>query len=128
MTPLVNTARLHFGAGAERAAVGTRSGKRFTDLHCGVRQLDTRAQRQMVSCGGKPLHRGLPDDEGAVWIMLHRLRNIGKELADRHMAVAAKLPHNTDLPDRDLAVSRRRDTRDGRLPPRPGAGAGVRGA
>ena len=37
--------------------------------------------------------------------MLHSgSRNIGKELAERHMAVARKLPHNADLPDRDLAV------------------------
>lgn len=40
-----------------------------------------------------------------MWIMLHSgSRNIGKELAERHMSVAAKLPHNADLPDRDLAV------------------------
>ena len=37
--------------------------------------------------------------------MLHSgSRNIGKELAERHMAVARRLPHNADLPDRDLAV------------------------
>lgn len=37
--------------------------------------------------------------------MLHSgSRNIGKELAERHIAVARGLPHNADLPDRDLAV------------------------
>ena len=37
--------------------------------------------------------------------MLHSgSRNIGKELAERHIATARKLPHNADLPDRDLAV------------------------
>jgi tRNA-splicing ligase RtcB len=37
--------------------------------------------------------------------MLHSgSRNIGKELAERHMEAARKLPHNVDLPDRDLAV------------------------
>jgi tRNA-splicing ligase RtcB (3'-phosphate/5'-hydroxy nucleic acid ligase) len=37
--------------------------------------------------------------------MLHSgSRNIGKELAERHIAVARRLPHNADLPDRDLAV------------------------
>ena len=37
--------------------------------------------------------------------MLHSgSRNIGKELAERHIAVAEGLPHNPDLPDRDLAV------------------------
>ncbi len=41
----------------------------------------------------------------AGWLMLHSgSRNIGKELAERHIAVARKLPHNQDLPDRDLAV------------------------
>jgi tRNA-splicing ligase RtcB len=44
-------------------------------------------------------------DDGRVWLMLHSgSRNIGKELAERHMATARKLPHNQDLPDRDLAV------------------------
>jgi tRNA-splicing ligase RtcB len=37
--------------------------------------------------------------------MLHSgSRNIGKELAERHIAVARRLPHNASLPDRDLAV------------------------
>ena len=40
-----------------------------------------------------------------VWIMLHSgSRNIGKELAEIHMARAKKLTHNRALPDRDLAV------------------------
>ncbi|BCB79119.1 hypothetical protein Pflav_055290 [Phytohabitans flavus] len=40
-----------------------------------------------------------------MWLMLHSgSRNIGKELAERHIAIARRLPHNTDLPDRDLAV------------------------
>ncbi len=50
------------------------------------------------------LEQGGPDD-GQVWLMLHSgSRNIGKELAERHMAIARTLPHNTDLPDRNLAV------------------------
>jgi tRNA-splicing ligase RtcB len=37
--------------------------------------------------------------------MLHSgSRNIGKELAEIHMARAKKLAHNRDLPDKDLAV------------------------
>ena len=37
--------------------------------------------------------------------MLHSgSRNIGKELAERHIGLARRLPHNADLPDRDLAV------------------------
>jgi tRNA-splicing ligase RtcB len=44
-------------------------------------------------------------DAGRVWLMLHSgSRNIGKELAERHIGVARQLPHNADLPDRDLAV------------------------
>lgn len=50
------------------------------------------------------LEQGGPND-GRVWLMLHSgSRNIGKELAERHIAVARGLPHNADLPDRDLAV------------------------
>jgi tRNA-splicing ligase RtcB len=50
------------------------------------------------------LEQGGPD-AGRVWLMLHSgSRNIGKELAERHIAAARKLPHNADLPDRDLAV------------------------
>jgi tRNA-splicing ligase RtcB len=80
--------------------------ERFAGLHRGVRQLDTRAQRQMGSLGGgNHFIEICLDDEQQVWIMLHSgSRNIGKELAERHMSVAAALPHNADLPDRDLAV------------------------
>jgi tRNA-splicing ligase RtcB len=40
-----------------------------------------------------------------VWLMLHSgSRNVGKELAERHIEKAKTLPHNQDLPDRDLAV------------------------
>ncbi len=79
---------------------------RFTDLHHGVRQLDTRAGKQLGTLGsGNHFIEVCLDDEGAVWIMLHSgSRNIGKELAERHMSIAAKLPHNGALPDRDLAV------------------------
>ncbi|MEU4569270.1 RtcB family protein [Micromonospora sp. NPDC023956] len=83
---------------------------RFDDLDRRVRQLKDRAQHQMGTLGGGNhfievcLEQG-GDDEGRVWLMLHSgSRNIGKELAERHMAVARGLPHNADLPDRDLAV------------------------
>ncbi|MCL7460365.1 RtcB family protein [Micromonospora echinofusca] len=84
--------------------------RRFADLDRRVAQLETRAQRQMGTLGGGNhfievcLEQGGADD-GRVWLMLHSgSRNIGKELAERHIAVARRLPHNTDLPDRDLAV------------------------
>lgn len=43
--------------------------------------------------------------EPRVWLMLHSgSRNIGKELAEIHIAVARGLAHNEKLPNRDLAV------------------------
>ena len=84
--------------------------RRFGELDRKVAQLEHRAQHQMGTLGGGNhfievcLEQGGPDD-GQVWLMLHSgSRNIGKELAERHMAVARGLPHNVDLPDRDLAV------------------------
>lgn len=43
--------------------------------------------------------------EPRVWMMLHSgSRNIGKSLAEIHIARARELAHNQELPDRDLAV------------------------
>ena len=43
--------------------------------------------------------------EPYVWLMLHSgSRNIGKELAARHIETAKKMAHNQDLPDPELAV------------------------
>ena len=82
----------------------------FDRLHADVRRLAGRAGRQLGTLGGGNhfievcLEQGGPD-AGRVWLMLHSgSRNIGKELADRHIDVARQLPHNADLPDRDLAV------------------------
>lgn len=45
------------------------------------------------------------DEEDRVWIMLHSgSRNIGVRLAEHHMAIAMRLDHNADLPDRGLAA------------------------
>jgi len=65
-----------------------------------------RAAKQMGTLGsGNHFVEVCLDTEDRVWLMLHSgSRNIGKELAERHMAVARKLPHNADLPDPDLAV------------------------
>jgi tRNA-splicing ligase RtcB len=55
--------------------------------------------------GGNHFFELCLDTEERVWIMLHSgSRNIGKELAEIHMARAKKLAHNRDLPDPDLAV------------------------
>ncbi|PRX43448.1 tRNA-splicing ligase RtcB [Prauserella shujinwangii] len=82
----------------------------FDDLHEGVRHLRDRARRQLGSLGGGNhfievcLEQGGADD-GRVWLMLHSgSRGIGNELAKRHIDIATRLPHNADLPDRDLAV------------------------
>ncbi|MFV2196907.1 RtcB family protein [Nocardiopsis sp. LOL_012] len=65
-----------------------------------------RARRQMGSLGGgNHFLEVCLDDDGAVWLVLHSgSRNIGKELADHHIGQARSLPHNQDLPDRNLAV------------------------
>jgi tRNA-splicing ligase RtcB len=45
------------------------------------------------------------DTDQNVWMMLHSgSRNIGKELAEFHIAKAKTLAHNQIIVDRDLAV------------------------
>jgi tRNA-splicing ligase RtcB (3'-phosphate/5'-hydroxy nucleic acid ligase) len=83
---------------------------KFPQLHAGVQQREARAHQQMGTLGGGNHFIELcleqdGEDAGRVWLMLHSgSRNIGKELAERHIETARKLPHNQDLPDRDLAV------------------------
>jgi len=84
--------------------------EKFRHLHEGVQGREDRARQQMGTLGGGNhfielcVEQGGADD-GRVWLMLHSgSRNIGKELAERHMSTARRLPHNQDLPDRDLAV------------------------
>lgn len=78
----------------------------FRDLHDGVQDREGRAQRQMGTLGGGNHFIELTvDDDEQVWLMLHSgSRNIGKEIAERHIAAAKGLDHNLGLPDRDLAV------------------------
>lgn len=78
----------------------------FGDLHDGVQALESKAHKQIGSLGGgNHFIEVCLDTEDQVWILLHSgSRNIGKELAERHMAVARGLAHNQGLPDRDLAV------------------------
>ncbi|MBW4701296.1 MULTISPECIES: RtcB family protein [unclassified Micromonospora] len=83
---------------------------RFSTLDRKVAQLESRARHQLGTLGGGNhfievcVEQDGPD-AGQVWLMLHSgSRNIGKELAERHIGVARALPHNADLPDRDLAV------------------------
>lgn len=76
-----------------------------------TRRLDTAAYRDRVFSqigtlgGGNHFIEVCADGNGEVWLMLHSgSRNVGKELAERHISKAKELPHNQDLPDRDLAV------------------------
>lgn len=67
---------------------------------------EQRPHQQMGTLGGGNHFIELcVDESGEVWIMLHSgSRNIGKELAERHIEVARALTHNELLEDRDLAV------------------------
>ena len=78
----------------------------FDGLSPKVQDRFTKARRQMGSLGGGNHFIELClDEDDRVWIMLHSgSRNIGKELAEVHISVAKGLPHNADLPDRDLSV------------------------
>lgn len=80
--------------------------ERFKDLDKRVQGLHGRAMQQVGTLGGGNHFLELClDSAGSVWLMLHSgSRNIGKELAEIHIAVAKTLAHNKDLPDRDLAV------------------------
>lgn len=96
----VNVAALRLGKGWDAFW------KRFDDLHPGVRQLESRAQKQVGTLGGgNHFIEVCVADDDAVWLMLHSgSRNIGKELAERHMTIARGLAHNQRIVDRDLAV------------------------
>jgi tRNA-splicing ligase RtcB (3'-phosphate/5'-hydroxy nucleic acid ligase) len=78
----------------------------FHQLAPAVKDLMGKARRQLGTLGGGNHFIELClDTENRVWMMLHSgSRNIGKTLADIHIARAKKLLHNQDLPDRDLAV------------------------
>lgn len=78
----------------------------FDTLSPSVQNLRERAMHQAGTLGGGNHFIELClDTNGSVWMMLHSgSRNIGKELAEFHIARAKKLAHNRDLPDRDLAV------------------------
>ncbi len=79
---------------------------RFSELHDGVQKLEGKARKQMGTLGGgNHFIEICLDDDGAVWVMLHSgSRNIGKELAERHMSIARGLSHNDGMVDMDLAV------------------------
>ncbi|HEY1905624.1 MAG TPA: RtcB family protein [Myxococcaceae bacterium] len=78
----------------------------FDDLDPAVKDLGGRAAKQLGTLGGGNHFIELClDTEQRVWLMLHSgSRNIGKSLAEVHMARAKKLKHNHALADPDLAV------------------------
>ncbi|HET9380803.1 MAG TPA: RtcB family protein [Streptomyces sp.] len=79
---------------------------RFDTVAEAVRFRGERAGKQMGTLGsGNHYVEVLCDSDDGVWLTLHSgSRNIGKELAEHHIGVAQKLPHNQGLVDRDLAV------------------------
>jgi len=79
---------------------------RFKDLRASVQDYETRALNQLGTLGGGNHFIELcTDHDNRIWITLHSgSRNIGKEIAERHIAIAKSLPQNKDLPDQNLAV------------------------
>ena len=81
---------------------------RFDGLRArGIADRESRALSQCGSLGGGNHFIELCAAEGdeRLWLTLHSgSRNIGKELAERHISAAKTLAHNLGLPDRDLAV------------------------
>ncbi|GMA39468.1 RtcB family protein [Mobilicoccus caccae] len=89
--------------------------RRRVDAHLGgfstlrAPGIDERHGRAVAQCGtlggGNHFIEVTLDEDQQVWLMLHSgSRNIGNELARRHIESARGLEHNLGLPDRDLAV------------------------
>jgi tRNA-splicing ligase RtcB len=108
----VDPTRLRDGRG--RPMVDTRGWdafwRAFDDLDPAVARRRDKAAAQLGTLGGgnhflEVCVERSGVDAGRVWLMLHSgSRNIGKELAERHIGVARGLAHNQGLIDRDLAV------------------------
>lgn len=77
----------------------------FGDLHKGVHDRKAKAMKQLGTLGGgNHFIEVCLDTENFVWLMLHSgSRNIGKELADRHISTAKSLWKLSELPSPDLA-------------------------
>jgi tRNA-splicing ligase RtcB (3'-phosphate/5'-hydroxy nucleic acid ligase) len=77
----------------------------FPELHGGVQDRKKKAMVQLGTLGGgNHFIEVCLDTEDNVWLMLHSgSRNIGKELAERHIATAKTLHKLNDLPSPDLA-------------------------
>ncbi len=94
--------------------------RRFRDVMGGFDQLRAR-HRTLAAASGQATTKAITQtgslgggnhfielcagDDDRVWVTLHSgSRGTGNQLAQVHMEAAQKLPHNADLPDRDLAV------------------------
>ena len=77
----------------------------FDQLHEGVQERKGNALLQLGTLGGgNHFIEVCLDTEDNVWIVLHSgSRNIGKELAERHIATARSLWKLSELPDPELA-------------------------
>jgi tRNA-splicing ligase RtcB len=93
-------------AGTELRAAGKEMMEGYRNLAAPVTGLDDRVACQIGTLGsGNHFIEICLDGDDAVWLMLHSgSRNIGKVLAEHHIAVAQRLGHNQALEDRDLAV------------------------
>ena len=79
--------------------------KNFGELHSGVLDRKRKAMTQLGTLGGgNHFIEVCLDTENFVWLMLHSgSRNIGKELAERHISTAESLWQLSELPSPDLA-------------------------
>ena len=77
----------------------------FDELHAGVQDRKVKAMKQLGTLGGgNHFIEVCLDTEDNVWLMLHSgSRNIGKELAERHISTAKSLHKLNELPDPNLA-------------------------
>src|ERR1700716_2402848 len=77
----------------------------FAELHKGVQDRKPKAMKQLGTLGGgNHFIEVCLDTENFVWLMLHSgSRNIGKELAERHITTAKSLWSLNELPAPDLA-------------------------
>jgi tRNA-splicing ligase RtcB len=77
----------------------------FKELHEGVQDRKAKAMKQLGTLGGgNHFIEVCLDTETHVWLMLHSgSRNIGKELAERHISTAKSLWRLNELPAPDLA-------------------------
>ena len=77
----------------------------FRELHGGVQDRKKKAMLQLGTLGGgNHFIEVCLDTQDNVWLMLHSgSRNIGKEIAERHIATAKSLHKLNELPSPDLA-------------------------